>query len=174
MTQRISLNHADFKKLVRGEIVTQGELQAVLLGTDHQQFEHCLPLEEGERQMLVLALAELALSRPGWNDCLQRIAQRVENEGAPMYERFKRSSADRVRAERGPLVPQQIILEQDTEEVRRWIHGINQGEPCEPGQFLYEFARFVCRADCDNYPILRPALLILMQKYPKYRFEGAI
>jgi hypothetical protein len=171
---RISLNKSDFKKLVRGEIVSQGELQAVLLGTDHQQFEHCLPLEEGERQMLVLALAELALSRPGWNDCLQRIAQRVENEGAPMYERFKRSSADRVRVERGPLLPQRIILEQDTEEVRRWIHGINQREPVPADAYLYEFARFVCRADCDHYLILRPAILALMAKYPKFRFEGAL
>jgi hypothetical protein len=174
MTQRISLNKSDFKKLVRGEIVTQGELQAVLLGTDHQQFEHCLPLEEGERQMLVLALAELALSRPGWNDCLQRIAQRVDNEGAPMYSELKRLNADRVRVERGPLLPQRIILEQDTEEVRRWIHGINQSEPVHAGGFLYEFARFVCRADCDNYPILRPAILALMAKYPKFRFEGAL
>jgi hypothetical protein len=59
--------------------------------------------EEEERQAILLALAELALSRPGWNDyCLRPIAEKLN--GAAMFEAFKVTSADRVKAERGPLL----------------------------------------------------------------------
>lgn len=51
--------------------------------------------------MILLALAELALSRPGWDDALRRIAEHYQ--GVEIFERFKVTSADRVKAERGPL-----------------------------------------------------------------------
>lgn len=57
--------------------------------------------EEGDRQMTLLALAELALSRPGWNDALERIAFLLRGE--KIFRRFKEVNADRVKAERGPL-----------------------------------------------------------------------
>jgi hypothetical protein len=56
--------------------------------------------EEG-RQMIVLALAELALSRPGWDDSLRRLA--ILFFGEAMFEDFKKANADRVRATRGNL-----------------------------------------------------------------------
>jgi hypothetical protein len=172
--KRITLNKDDLAKVLRGEIVTQRDLQVVLQDAAHGEFEHLLKLDEGERQMLVLAMAELALSRPGWDDALRRIVGRIDNPGTPMYESLKASNADRVRVERGPLFPARMILKHDDEEVRRWIHGINQGDPAPSGDFLYQFARAVCRADCDNYSILRPALLALKVKFPKYRFSGAL
>jgi hypothetical protein len=58
---------------------------------------------ESQRQMIVLALAELALSRPGWDESIREIVRHYDGEGLPMFEGFKRTSADRVRAERGPL-----------------------------------------------------------------------
>lgn len=58
---------------------------------------------EGERQIVLLALAELALSRPGWDDTLHEIA--VKFHGEELFAGFKKSSADRVSAERGPLGP---------------------------------------------------------------------
>lgn len=58
-------------------------------------------LEEGQRQATLLALAELALSRPGWDHMLREIAQ--ELDGADMFEGFKRTSEDRVKSERAPL-----------------------------------------------------------------------
>lgn len=58
---------------------------------------------EAQRQMIVLALAELALSRPGWDESIREIARHYDGEGLPTFEAFKRTSADRVRAERGPL-----------------------------------------------------------------------
>lgn len=52
---------------------------------------------EGERQMILLALAELALSRPGWDDALRRIAKNYDDGGLPMFEELKRLNADRVK-----------------------------------------------------------------------------
>jgi hypothetical protein len=48
--------------------------------------------EESDRQAVLLALAELALSRPGWNDMLRRIATTLAGEG--LYDEFKRLNAD--------------------------------------------------------------------------------
>jgi hypothetical protein len=56
-------------------------------------------IDEGERQAVLLALAELALSRPGWDDMLSRIAEKLN--GLDLFEEFKQTSADRVNAERG-------------------------------------------------------------------------
>jgi hypothetical protein len=190
MSQRISLNQDDFARLVRGEIVTQGDLQVAVQCVSLQEMhnavsdaiavtnigrdEHWLSLDEAERQMVVLAFAELALFRPGWNDALLDVAQRIDRPGAPMFARMKTANADRVRAERSPLVNRPITLHQDDEDIRRWIHGINQGEPEPPGSFLYDFAATVCKADYETYPLLRPAIIALKAKFPKYCYQGAL
>jgi hypothetical protein len=58
-----------------------------------------ISIEEEERQMILLALAQLALERPGWDDALTRIAQKMDNttsEGkAEMFEAFKKANADK-------------------------------------------------------------------------------
>ncbi|HEY2361226.1 MAG TPA: hypothetical protein VGK36_08930 [Candidatus Angelobacter sp.] len=185
MSQRMILNADDFKKLVRGEIVSQGDLQVSLQEVGYEQMynaianaitsapilrDHWLKLDEGERQMLILALAELSLQRPGFDDALRRIAERVDNKEDSMFEALKRCNADKVFA---PQI-EFLFLKEDTEDIRRWIHGINQHEPTKPGDFLLIFAAAVCRADAGNYPLLRTSILQLMEKFPKYRFEGAI
>ena len=56
---------------------------------------HDLKLDEGERQVVLLALAHLANERPGWDDMLNRVALRIDNEDpkhpgrAVMYDAFK-------------------------------------------------------------------------------------
>jgi hypothetical protein len=58
-------------------------------------FKHLLQIEEEERQVLLLALAHLANERPGWDDMLNRIALRIDNEDskhpgrAAMYDALK-------------------------------------------------------------------------------------
>lgn len=56
--------------------------------------EHTITLDESERQVLLLALAHLAVERPGWDHMLTQIAKRMDNQlpnGRPqMYEDFKR------------------------------------------------------------------------------------
>lgn len=61
-----------------------------------------MAFDEGERQMLLLAIAELALSRPGFNDTLGEIADKLH--GRQQFEEFKRVNGDRVKAERGDLL----------------------------------------------------------------------
>jgi hypothetical protein len=131
MTQRITLDESEFKRLVRGEIVTQNGLQVSLQSISHAQMFNAM----------VASTQEL------------RLAMRLAGNTMPIAA---------------------FTLREDEEEIRRWVHGINQSEPCHPGDFLYQFARAVCRADCSNYPVLRPALLALKAKFPKYRFSGAL
>ncbi len=60
---------------------------------------------EEQRQAILLALAELALSRPGWDYMLGEIA--AELKGVEMFQEFKRLNADRVKYSHGPLGPEQ-------------------------------------------------------------------
>lgn len=57
-----------------------------------------MSLDEGQRQMMLLAIAELSLSRPGWDDALGEIADVLR--GRAMFDEFKRLNADRVKGER--------------------------------------------------------------------------
>lgn len=51
-------------------------------------------LSQEERQATMLALAELALSRPGWDDLLRGIAAKYC--GVQLFEEFKQLNRDRV------------------------------------------------------------------------------
>jgi hypothetical protein len=57
---------------------------------------------EGDRQMVLLAIAELALSRPGFDYALAEIAMQLQGE--EMFAEFKRLNADRVKTERAPMM----------------------------------------------------------------------
>jgi hypothetical protein len=131
MTQRLTLDQADFAKLVRGEIVTQGDLQCALQNIGHAQMFNAL----------VDALTEEL-----------RLAVTGGNVPIAVGSSFR----------------------EDEEEVRRWIYGVQHGEPSPPGSFLEAFVAAVRRADDGNYALLRPTILALKAKYPKYRFTGAL
>jgi hypothetical protein len=49
-----------------------------------------------------------------------------------------------------------------------WLLGIVNEKPTESGGFLKTLADAALRADCQNYAILRPALLEIQKKYPVY------
>jgi hypothetical protein len=61
-----------------------------------------------------------------------------------------------------------MILEED-EELGPWVYGVLHGEPTKPGGFLTELTSAAARADHENYIVLRPALMVMAAKYPKYR-----
>jgi hypothetical protein len=129
--KRISLNESDFQKLVRGEVVTQGDLQVALQDIGHAQMFNALVDALTESLHLAVAGGETPVAvRPSFRE--------------------------------------------DEEEVRRWIYGVNHGEPSAPGGFLEAFCATVRRADDGNYALLRPTILVLKAKYPKYRFTGAL
>ncbi len=48
-----------------------------------------LNLDESERQLVLMALAHLAIERPGWDAALKLIAVKCDNAGAPLYRKFK-------------------------------------------------------------------------------------
>ena len=48
--------------------------------------KHVFEIEEADRQALVLAIAKLTISRPGWNAMLRRIAESLS--GAAMFDEF--------------------------------------------------------------------------------------
>lgn len=134
--------------------------------------EHELKIDEGERQMVLLALAELALSRPGWDHALSLIAKQIDNlgpTGPQLYSELKRLNADRVQAERGPMMP--LIAEQDEEDIQRWIWGVENEAPQPSGDFLKKIVAAALHADPENYPLLRPAIIALKKKFPKYRLD---
>jgi len=50
---------------------------------------HTLEIEEGERQAILLALAHLAIERPGWDDMLREIAKKMDDDHLTLYHHFK-------------------------------------------------------------------------------------
>jgi len=46
-------------------------------------------LEEAQRQATVMALAHLAVARPGWDHMLTEIAAKMDNPDLGMYKDFK-------------------------------------------------------------------------------------
>lgn len=119
-------------------------------------------LEEGQRQILLLALAELALSRPGFDYALSEIAKLYDGEGLPMFQDFKLINADRVNAERGPLGP--MIAQNDDPELLEWLANAEQ----RGGGFVSRIAGAALRADDGNYPLIRPLMVQLRAKYTEY------
>ena len=56
-----------------------------------------MKLDEGERQMMLMALAHLSIERPGWDDALNRLALKASGDaiGRPVqrstvYDYFRR------------------------------------------------------------------------------------
>lgn len=59
---------------------------------------HTFEIEEEDRQAIVLALAKLSITRPGWRDaCLRRIAEDVFRAG-DMFDEFESQGADPLHA----------------------------------------------------------------------------
>jgi hypothetical protein len=70
-----------------------------------------LELEEGDRQLVLMALAALSLEKPGFVDALNRIAVRIDNvkDGrAELFDGFRRFRADALAPSetRGELSPE--------------------------------------------------------------------
>lgn len=123
-------------------------------------------IDESQRQMILLAIAELALSRPGWHWTLGELAKVFDGE--KMFVEFKRLNADRVKAERGPLGP--LVAQHDDPELLEWLAAAKE----KGGGFVSNFAQACLVADHDNYPRLRPVLVEMRKKYPAYEPSDAV
>lgn len=124
--------------------------------------------EEGDRQMVLLAIAELALSRPGWDYALGEIAKQLQ--GAELFAEFKRLNADRVKAERSPSLLRPLVAQNDDPELLEWLAAADR----DGGGFVQNLAHAGLTADPDNYPAIRPVLLVMRKKYPAYEPSDAV
>jgi hypothetical protein len=59
---------------------------------------HTIRITEEERQMVLLALAELSIARPGWISSLEEIALKMDNKTedgrAEMFDQFRRNHSN--------------------------------------------------------------------------------
>jgi hypothetical protein len=88
--------------------------------------DHIITLEEGQRQILLLALAKLSIERPGWLDAIERIAFLMDNrtmQGKPelLYE-FRRIHNDTAGANCSRL------LDAASHALRSYEHGNSSPE----------------------------------------------
>jgi hypothetical protein len=63
-----------------------------------------------------------------------------------------------------------MIAQEDDPELLEWLAKANQ----EGGGFVSAIARAALVADWENYPLLRPLLIELRAKYPRYEPSDTI
>ena len=63
-----------------------------------------------------------------------------------------------------------MIAQEDDRELLEWLSKANQ----DGGGFLSSIARAALVADFENYPLMRPMLLVLRKKYPRYEPSEAV
>ncbi len=127
-----------------------------------------IEIDEGDRQMMLLAIAELALSRPGWDWTLGRLAELLH--GRSMFDEFKRLNADRVTAQRIPQTIGPLVAQNDDPELLEWLAKASE----QGGGFVQSIANAGLRADHENYPEIRPFLMWARIKYPEYEPSDAV
>jgi hypothetical protein len=65
-----------------------------------------------------------------------------------------------------PWVDEPVTSGHDDPDLHRWL--LNIVNEKQAGDFLKLLAMAALRADHENYPLLRPALLKISKRYPKY------
>jgi hypothetical protein len=63
-----------------------------------------------------------------------------------------------------------MIAQEDDPELLEWLAKANQ----EGGGFVSSIARAALVADFENYPLMRPLLLVLRKKYTRYEPSDAV
>lgn len=66
------------------------------------------------------------------------------------------------------------MIAQTDPELLPWLLGIANSQPTRAGDFLVCLASAALRADHVNYPDLRPALLSIRDRFPKYRDDAGV
>lgn len=86
---------SEVKKYSKGGAITFEEFMA------GEKIRHTIEIDEGQRQSILLALAELSIGRPGWVHMLNEIALKMDNttpEGnAEMFEEFRQLHTQQLR-----------------------------------------------------------------------------
>jgi hypothetical protein len=78
-------------------------LQSVVVKQEKMSYR--IVIDEAERQAVLMALAHLAIERPGWNDMLSRIAMKMDEidtigdtgqAGPKTYTQFKQLAEEKL------------------------------------------------------------------------------
>jgi hypothetical protein len=123
--------------------------------------EGTLELSGEQKAIVILALADLALSRPGWNEAIGEIID-VYGERAA-WQQLKAINADRV----GVRIEPGFMDASTDPELLEWLNNASLSRE-NSHSFVSTIAEAGLRADHSNYPLIRPALLRLREKYPVY------
>jgi hypothetical protein len=126
--------------------------------------EGTLELTGEQKAIVILALADLALSRPGWNDMIGEIVDIYGEHAA--WAQLKEINADRVSVRIEPG-----FMDASTDpELLEWLSNASHSRESSHS-FVATIAEAGLRADHSNYPLIRPALLRLRDKYPVYSVQ---
>ena len=115
-----------------------------------------------DRQLVLFAIAELALSRPGLDASLGRFADSID--GRDVYEQLKQLLEPGAAINTHLFAIGPKTLQEDAELIE-WVLNM---ERRGAGGFLITLGEAALRADHENYPLMRPLLLRLKKKYPQY------
>lgn len=126
--------------------------------------EGTLELNGSQKGIVILALADLALTRPGWDGAIGEIVD-IYNERAAWTE-LKEINADRV----GVRIEPGFMDASTDPELLEWLSNASQSREASHS-FVATIAEAGLRADHSNYPLIRPALLRLREKYPVYSVQ---
>jgi hypothetical protein len=126
--------------------------------------EGTLELSGEQKAIVILALADLALSRPGWNDAISEIVDIYGERAA--WSQLKEINADRVGVR---IEPGFMDASTDT-ELHEWLVNASQSRESSHS-FVATLAEAGLRADHSNYPLLRSALLRFRDKFPVYSVQ---
>jgi hypothetical protein len=126
--------------------------------------EGTLELDGSQKAIVILALSDLALSRPGWNEAIGEIVD-IYGERAT-WSRLKEINADRV----GVHIEPGFMDASTDPELLEWLNNASRTRETSHS-FVATIAEAGLRADHSNYPLIRPALLRLREKYPVYSVQ---
>ena len=141
-------------------------IEAKIVRANTERLAQCrmaFGIDEGQRQTVLLALAELALTRPGWNWMLGEIAEHFQ--GREMFDNFKAANADRIKPV-SLLAPDAILAAEllqplpSAEDFR-----VMDAMERDGGGFVNALAEAARRADPSNFQILKNAFPEYWAKY---------
>lgn len=66
---------------------------------------HQIDIEEEDRQVILLALAHLAVERPGWDNYLRTVAAKMDDDHLSLYHGFKSTAVPPVQTKLVTSIP---------------------------------------------------------------------
>lgn len=153
---------------VESDLLPKMENSAICLAVSDGRVHADMAVQIGAAILLDKPIVLVALNGEPISQALQRAATAIVRGSVTDQATKERLHAAISKALVGNLVGMAGMTLESDPDVAPWVYGILHGEPTSAGGFLQALAEAANRADPDNYPALRPALLQIMARYPKY------